>query len=1048
MKQRVVRYLCVCLLLVVSASAWGKPSNLQLKRKAHLFMGSLHLKDPIAAKAQVSVLYSWAQARALGERVKRIRRLAPVVTSPKKRKRMASQLVSLLQFPNLKVQKTIVNTLEEQFPKLYLPLLLSYVAKRKTLLDQEGALTLLCRHKSLGVARNFLLRSLQEQPGSKEQWRIHSAIQVILTKANGPKLPVVRVFRSLLQKKKYPVTRIRYVLNLLGSLGPFARPATPEVLVLLKHSSSEVRNSAVRALGRIRVKNKVVVKALIKALRDKSYVVRLWAAWSLGQLGSAAASAVPTLLQDMRSKIFDHRSYILPALGRIGASASTVMPHLIQWLPYKYESTRGSSLDELDYYYDGLIKSCLKKGMVRTYDDRPLHRSALLGVIAYGAKSKQAISAIWKELKHAQYSRKRLLIRALVKIGRPSFQLAMKKLEQGSWKEKTWAVELLAQWGTPAAMKALKKASVSGRHSLSHFAKSLQRMGKKGLPMLWDMMFFVSDSEHYSVFKTLGKHRSFLLPRVKKEMSTAKDSQRVSVVLDLMKSLSDDGAAFVPFVLEAWGKKNLVNLRGAILETLGALGARGHQSLAQLFSQMNLKEQKQVLRGARYQVTHSSLVQAALRHSNPKIKKLGYALVGQAKYPMSQVVRKLLQHPKPSIRREVIEQLKYKYLVYQRHLGPILSLLKHKKVGPRLEALRLFAHWYRLAPRLNPHVLPLLKSKDKKVQHAVLHYLANVSKKEKSLLTSLHSSVPVLFSLLKQYVKRLDIQHKKWIRSNKREKRRSVFGGEGASSLEVDTGLLLTVRILGALGTSSLPAYKLLERLLLMPNRKLQSETVRAIGRLGKATPKTISLLLHVLKKPVPKPSPGMLSTSDPDAEKRGPSRAAAKAIGVLVSQQLGKLSSYRNVLVELVRYAGDPQNDRWIRAACLKALSRISRLLPSKGQVVPLFLCALSQDGGLEPAPKPSPSEQLFGFKRNTGPRKTLFWPVQHVAVDALRELGVFAYSARKVLCKLRLVVNRDLRYKIDKALRVMQDAEPPKARDIGSLLAAISSQSSCYIQ
>jgi HEAT repeat protein len=104
----------------------------------------------------------------------------------------------------------------------------------------------------------------------------------------------------------------------LDSFGPKAgKAAIPALIKALRDSSWLVRWQAARTLGRLREEPMTVVPALIEALGDEHYAVRMWAAWSLGWFGGDAQAAVPRLTQLLQDKEPNVPDYAAEALKRI-----------------------------------------------------------------------------------------------------------------------------------------------------------------------------------------------------------------------------------------------------------------------------------------------------------------------------------------------------------------------------------------------------------------------------------------------------------------------------------------------------------------------------------------------------------------------------------------------------------------------------------------------------------------------------------------------------------------------------------------------------------
>ena len=85
----------------------------------------------------------------------------------------------------------------------------------------------------------------------------------------------------------------------LGSMGPKAKAAVPEITKMTTSKDPAMRMQAVIALGEIGPDAKSAVPALIKALTDEQNSVRYGAAYALGRLG--AKEATPDLMKQTTS---------------------------------------------------------------------------------------------------------------------------------------------------------------------------------------------------------------------------------------------------------------------------------------------------------------------------------------------------------------------------------------------------------------------------------------------------------------------------------------------------------------------------------------------------------------------------------------------------------------------------------------------------------------------------------------------------------------------------------------------------------------------------
>ncbi|HVY69772.1 MAG TPA: HEAT repeat domain-containing protein [Verrucomicrobiae bacterium] len=106
----------------------------------------------------------------------------------------------------------------------------------------------------------------------------------------------------------------------LGTMGPLAASAVPDLLGVVWDTNGVVRVHPVRALGRIHAQPKAVVPVLIKLLSDPDSEVRNVAAISLGDFGPEAKDAVPSLRAGLQRGRF--ADSIGAALNRIDPEAA------------------------------------------------------------------------------------------------------------------------------------------------------------------------------------------------------------------------------------------------------------------------------------------------------------------------------------------------------------------------------------------------------------------------------------------------------------------------------------------------------------------------------------------------------------------------------------------------------------------------------------------------------------------------------------------------------------------------------------------------------
>ena len=131
--------------------------------------------------------------------------------------------------------------------------------------------------------------------------------------------------------------QIRYnVARTLGSIGPKAAPAVPNLIKLLDEKPGMPRSEAIATLGRIGPGAKPAVPALIKELKVAEGD-RLAAVCALEHIGPDAKDAVPALIELLKGEL---GGFAASALGGIGGEAKAAIPTLTEMLNGKRPDAR------------------------------------------------------------------------------------------------------------------------------------------------------------------------------------------------------------------------------------------------------------------------------------------------------------------------------------------------------------------------------------------------------------------------------------------------------------------------------------------------------------------------------------------------------------------------------------------------------------------------------------------------------------------------------------------------------------------------------------
>jgi HEAT repeat protein len=124
----------------------------------------------------------------------------------------------------------------------------------------------------------------------------------------------------------------------VGSFGPQAASALPQLISALQDSDGQVRIAAAWAISQVAPStNEATVKALERALSDTDPRVRSIAAVALRQIGPGAADAIPQLIACLDDPVAFVRAPAADALGAIGPAARPAVAPLSKRLLVKDE---------------------------------------------------------------------------------------------------------------------------------------------------------------------------------------------------------------------------------------------------------------------------------------------------------------------------------------------------------------------------------------------------------------------------------------------------------------------------------------------------------------------------------------------------------------------------------------------------------------------------------------------------------------------------------------------------------------------------------------
>jgi HEAT repeat protein len=128
----------------------------------------------------------------------------------------------------------------------------------------------------------------------------------------------------------------------LGSIGPKAVSAAPDLLLALSDDLPQVASSAAWALGNIQPPEQEIVSALINALGHEDGEVRRYAAFAISLYGARARSAIPRLTRSLKDEHI--ASLAARALGEMGSAARDAIPDMTALLASSNRGARAEAV--------------------------------------------------------------------------------------------------------------------------------------------------------------------------------------------------------------------------------------------------------------------------------------------------------------------------------------------------------------------------------------------------------------------------------------------------------------------------------------------------------------------------------------------------------------------------------------------------------------------------------------------------------------------------------------------------------------------------------
>lgn len=189
------------------------------------------------------------------------------------------------------------------------------------------------------VAQN---RANQDQAESALRSIGTNALPPLLRMVAGKDSALKRKLLALLAKQSFVSLRIRdgdYYHSRasfgFAALGPIAKPAVPELILLLSDTDRGVQAAAANALAGIGPEAEDAVPSLLRCLDDRNNgILQIETMMALGSIHKKPEIVVPVLIEylDGPRKEWNFMAFALPALGWYGEEAKAAIPTIKQYL--------------------------------------------------------------------------------------------------------------------------------------------------------------------------------------------------------------------------------------------------------------------------------------------------------------------------------------------------------------------------------------------------------------------------------------------------------------------------------------------------------------------------------------------------------------------------------------------------------------------------------------------------------------------------------------------------------------------------------------------
>ncbi len=325
-----------------------------------------------------------------------------------------------------------------------------------------------------------LVRILREEKDPRLLWYTAAAVGEIGPKANAAVPPLIAALGSTLAATGRPVTYAHFggfgiskedgpirlaAAVALGSIGPDAREAVPDLTRALTDADSRVRGEAAASLGAIGPDSGPAVPALAHlAVAEADDQIADLAAEALGSIGPRAVPALVTMLRTGRATV---RVRALTALEKVGPKAAAAIPELLRALEDRDEAVRAAAAETMGAVGAGPRANAAMIPLLEALrDEDPIVRqqaAEALSQIGTGerrelpglidAMRKSAVPPLLQSLGDEDPFVRRHAARALGKIGAASDQVVpalVRALKDPERLTRISAIEALGAVGPPA----------------------------------------------------------------------------------------------------------------------------------------------------------------------------------------------------------------------------------------------------------------------------------------------------------------------------------------------------------------------------------------------------------------------------------------------------------------------------------------------------------------------------------------------------------------------------------------------------------------------